>query len=684
MSNFRILVINNSPEAATEINSLMKNSGINVRVLFASTQHDIDSIGIDKTPDIVIVQQADESDISLSMIQEYCQGLAHVSSFIRCSTDEPDVIKRALEAGITGFLDINRDEQTSRVLKRELANRGASSELKQHQQVLSDIEDRYKLLLESSRDPVAYIHEGFHIYANPAYLDCFAIDSFEELEGTSILELISLDKNEGDFRKLLKRVNNGNLPEHEVQATCNHNEMAIDLEFLTARYKGEPCIQLWVHERKVDNEMLEELEHLRSHDSLTGLLNRVDFLGKLEQATTSKNFDNNVSGLMLAEADQIAGLSEDLGALGTDALLKEMAGIIRNTSGEEAICCRYRDSTFAILLQAPGKPEFEKLAEKLLKNCRTHVFNLGKHTITATCSIGLTYIGQMQFDSDQLIQHCTTALQSAQAEGGDRFSRYRPQLTTVNGADDEDQWGERIRYAINHSRENMLIIQQAIVDVAEPEQDLFIEAFTYILEGKEEIAPEIYMPEAEKHQLGIEIDRAILPEILGMIAHPESATEVSTYFYNLSQGSVNDSSFPVWLRQQLEATGADSSRLVLQLSGKAISKNLRPAQSLLTTLATLECKFSIAEFNHETRLLAALQHLPVSFLKLEPELTQKLSSDPKVSTQIEQIVQQAKAHKIQVIASEVQSARELSTIWSTGVELVQGDYLKHKSRVAGQ
>ncbi len=684
MSNFRLLVIDNSPESAKEIISLMNDSGINVRVLFASTQHDVDSIGIDKTPDIVIIHQPDESDITLSAIQEYCQGLANISSYIRCSTAEQDVIKSALEAGITGFLDINQDERTAQTLKRELDNRGASSELQQHQQVLSDIEDRYKLLLESSRDPVAYIHEGFHIYANPAYLDCFAIENFAELEGASILELISLDKHEGDFRKLLKRVNNGNLPDHEVQAICNHNEMAIDLEFLTARYKGEACIQLWVHERKVDNEMLEELEHLRSHDPLTGLLNRVDFLGKLELAAANKNLNNSVSGLMLIEADQIAGISEDLGAQGTDALLKEMAGIIRETSGSDAACCRYQDSTFAILLQAPNKQEFEQLAERILKKCRTHVFHLGRHTITATCSIGLTYIGQMQFDSDQLVQHCTTALQSAQAEGGDRFSRYRPQLTTVDDTEDKDQWGERIRYAINHSHENMLIIQQAIVDVADPDQDMFIEAFTYILEGKEEIAPAVYMPEAEKHQLGIEIDRAILPEILGMIAHPESATEVSTYFYNLSQGSVNDSSFPVWLRQQFEATGADSSRLILQLSGRAISKNLKPAQNLLGILGTLECKFSICEFTHETRMLAALQHLPVSFLKLESELTQRLSSDPKVSGQIEQIVQQAKAHNIQVIAGEVENARELSTIWSTGVELVQGDYLKHKSRVAGQ
>ncbi len=683
MNSFKILVIDQTTESAAEIHSLLKNSGINIRVSSATAQHEIDSIGIDKTPDIVIVQQPEQSDISLSSIREFCQKLPNVSTYIRCSIDEQDIIRSAFEAGITGFLDINQPEQNASSLKRELANREASSKLQQHQQVLADIEDRYKLLLESSRAPVAYIHEGFHIYANPAYLECFNIDNFEALEGESILELLSLDSDTGDFRKLLKQINKGNLPEAEVAAVCNHNDQAVDLEFLPARFRGEQCIQLWVHERQVDSGMLEELEHLRSHDPLTGLLNRVDFIGKLEQAASDIS-SQSVQGLMLIEADEIDGLAADLGASGTDQLLKEIAEIISKESGDKAICSRYQDSVFAVLISTQSKQELEQLADRMLKNCRTHIFHLGRHTITATCSIGLTYIGQMQLSPDQLLQHCTTALQSAQADGGDRFSRYRPQLTTVSGTEDQDQWADRIRYAINHSRENMLIIQQAIVDVAEPDQDLFIEAFTYLLEGKEEIAPEEYMPQAEKHQLGIEIDRAILPAILGMIANHESATEVSTYFYNLSNGSVNDSSFPVWLRQQFEASGADSSRLVLQLSGQEISKNLKPAQSLMTTLSALECKFSIAEFTHETRMLAALAHLPVKFLKLEPELTHKLSSNPQVSQQIEQIVQQAKTHNIQVIASEVKSARELSTIWSTGVELVQGDYLKHKSRVAGQ
>ena len=42
-------------------------------------------------------------------------------------------------------------------------------------------ERRCDALIESSREPIAYVHEGMHIRANPAYLDMFGYESFEDV-----------------------------------------------------------------------------------------------------------------------------------------------------------------------------------------------------------------------------------------------------------------------------------------------------------------------------------------------------------------------------------------------------------------------------------------------------------------------------------------------------------------------
>ena len=54
-----------------------------------------------------------------------------------------------------------------------------------------ETERRCDALIDSSRDPIAYVHEGMHIRANAAYLEMFGFESFEDIEGMSLLDLIA-------------------------------------------------------------------------------------------------------------------------------------------------------------------------------------------------------------------------------------------------------------------------------------------------------------------------------------------------------------------------------------------------------------------------------------------------------------------------------------------------------------
>src|SRR5690606_34047820 len=54
-----------------------------------------------------------------------------------------------------------------------------------------ETERRCDALIDSSRDPIAYIHEGMHIRANGAYLEMFGYDAFEDVEGMSLLDMVA-------------------------------------------------------------------------------------------------------------------------------------------------------------------------------------------------------------------------------------------------------------------------------------------------------------------------------------------------------------------------------------------------------------------------------------------------------------------------------------------------------------
>src|SRR5690606_3583451 len=79
-----------------------------------------------------------------------------------------------------------------------------------------ETERRCDALIDSSREPIAYIHEGMHIRANQAYLEMFGLDTFDEIEGMSLLNLVASADVAG-FKQLLKRLSKGEAPPPNYQ-----------------------------------------------------------------------------------------------------------------------------------------------------------------------------------------------------------------------------------------------------------------------------------------------------------------------------------------------------------------------------------------------------------------------------------------------------------------------------------
>ena len=84
---------------------------------------------------------------------------------------------------------------------------------------MRETERRCDALIESSRDPIAYVHEGMHIRANDAYLEMFGYETFEDIEGMSLLDLVA-PAHVDEFKQLLKQLSKGEAPppRYELEA----------------------------------------------------------------------------------------------------------------------------------------------------------------------------------------------------------------------------------------------------------------------------------------------------------------------------------------------------------------------------------------------------------------------------------------------------------------------------------
>ena len=107
-------------------------------------------------------------------------------------TDELDgkVIAEALTAGAKQVVPDSPETCLQTVVGLELENLAERRKRRQLEQLYKEGQKHNKMLLETSRDAIAYVHDGMHIHANPSYLDMFGYKKLEDMEGVPIMDLV--------------------------------------------------------------------------------------------------------------------------------------------------------------------------------------------------------------------------------------------------------------------------------------------------------------------------------------------------------------------------------------------------------------------------------------------------------------------------------------------------------------
>ena len=203
MQSVNLLVADRSPDSAEHINSLLRNSGIKVQVIYAASSVEIKRSLDNEAPILVLYADADENEAPLEEVADLAAAfnvpLALYTDVSNHAQLAPALEKTACFVINSGREDLLTDSVSRLIRSAENERLYASRQLR-----LEELEHRYNLLLDSSRDAIAYIHEGLHVYANRAYLEALHLDSADDTMALSLLELIRPTDDATDMKALLR------------------------------------------------------------------------------------------------------------------------------------------------------------------------------------------------------------------------------------------------------------------------------------------------------------------------------------------------------------------------------------------------------------------------------------------------------------------------------------------------
>lgn len=163
----------------------------------------------------------------------------------------------------------------------------------------------------------------------------------------------------------------------------------------------------------VGNEiLLRRIEKLEIKDNLTGLYNRNFIMNHLREEIKRAMMFQRPCSFVLVGVDRFEELRSSLGPEKTDAVLKKIASVIRDSVREIDRVGRFEHNSFVVVLPEKSKREMQKLSEELKNSIESNFVSSLDNSRLLTVSVGTAENPLDGVTAEELLSCAQKTLQS--------------------------------------------------------------------------------------------------------------------------------------------------------------------------------------------------------------------------------------------------------------------------------
>jgi diguanylate cyclase (GGDEF)-like protein/PAS domain S-box-containing protein len=602
----------------------------------------------------------------VSLIDEYGRDIPVI---LITDKDEESTLVSALKLGIKDAVPFTSQQRLYLVVKRELENLEQRRLRKRAELQLAETEKRCSLLLDSSQDAIAYIHDGMHIYANQSYVELFGFEDPDELLCMPVMDMIASECH-SDFKEFLRRYSknpsNNNFACQGVTADGTQFEAIMTLS--NATYDGEPCTQVLIKTTSDSAELEAKVRELSAQDVLTGLYNQAYFLEKLDETISVTSETGDSHHLLFVELDQYSEIEQEFGITGAEDIITSVAGWLQENAGD-AILGRYGSESFVVLFEESVPENAKAFAEELCTKVRQHLFEIDGKTQKVTFSIGMTPVGDQANNARDLIGFAHAACLRAQKAKGDCVKVFNKMID--QGDSEHGEMIEKVQNAIESGKLHLMF--QPAVKLHGDERPMYSTLLRIQSDRGEDIDLSQMFSIAEESGLAAKLDRWVIAQAIKQLrAHQSKAS----LFIQLSASSLTDESFAKFVVDLLKASKLPPSSLIFTIKASDALTYLKRVIILANTLRKVKIQLAISHLQNNSEHFALLDQILPNFAITDGDITTQLSAGGEAISDITQICKEAHQRDILTVTPKVEDAAALAALWPLGVGYIQGFYLQ--------
>ncbi len=573
-----------------------------------------------------------------------------------------------LEGRIIGYFGIHLD-----VTNQKLAEEAAQK----YRDELVESEERYRLLAESASDViwVYNLSKSKFTYFSP---------SIEYWMGYSVEEALTLSLDQfltPEFYTRIEEVVRTSYPQilvdpkQRIDRTLEAQLIRKDGSVIWAenssvfRSTKNHDVELIGISRNIDERRRkeEQIQHLMTHDPLTGLMNRNALVLSGELMDHSQD-SGEIRSFIIIDIDKFGMVNDTMGHLAGDDLLKLIAGKIIEDVGQTGTVYRSGGDEFLVILKTNTVEVVDQIAKKILVSISRPIY-INQRTLFLSASLGVS-LGSTGVSFKQLLQNADTALFVAK-KTGNTLVNYVPEMDHARTR--ELILAEDLQYALQNNELELWL--QPIYDVCTSKINHAEALLRWTHPELGRISPAEFIPIAEKTKLIVPITEWVIQEACFKIA-AFKGMGIDDFSVSVNISSISLENHGVELINQIhhsiQESGIAPSHLNLEITESALIGDTGEIVKILHQMKQIGVKLALDDFGTGYSSFGYMKDLPLDIIKLDRSLISQIATNEKEQMIVSAMVAIIHGLGIKVVIEGVETNEQFVKLKQYNCDYIQG------------
>lgn len=666
---------------------MLNNAGRPNRAQHVESEEALIKLLQDQTWDLAIGLDTTDNLPPATAARQFRRLSKDIPLILLAEEEGSQAIVNGIKLGAVDVVLLDEDQHLLQVINRELHNRENRAQQRIAERRYKDIERRNQLLLDSSRNAIAFLQDGMFLYANQSFAELLGYKDTEELECMPVIDTVDAEDQDRvkvflkEFMLHSKDDATDTLSFNTTPEDSQSHSVALDV--CKAQYDDEICIQFTSKAQSSNSVELEAKLHTIQHqDLITGLPNKNYLIDKLEN-TVDACIANDTTGALLyiTISHFLETVQTKLGVASSDIVLGSIATFAQSLIKETETLCRFSEDGFMLLIPKIHADEAQNRGELIGQELRNYIVDIDGATLNFVFHVGISLINETTSSSDLPITHARKAIELS-IDGYKKDKKtiaitYEDKPEVEKEGLSAKEMAKLVQSALNEGKFKLLF--QPILSLRGSDKEHYEVLLRMVDETTNGMSPTEFFHVAEEIGAAPKIDRWVILETIKTLAQHRTTGNNTRLIINLSKESLKDRTLPPWLGVAFKAAKLPPEAVIFQIKEMDMNDHLNLAKSFTEQVTKLGCECCITHFGCALNSFNALQHVSAQYIKVDGSFTKELQDGTGEPEALSKLVKQIHQLDKVTIVPFVENASVLSKLWQSGVHYIQGYYLQGPS-----